>query len=82
LAESGSCPFLTEENKKTISKLIERDYQYFVNMSEKNGIANILTTLNDIASQCDPNSARGREILTAKEEAVTRITYNERSIEE
>ncbi len=51
-------------------------------MSEKNGIANILTTLNDIASQCDPNSARGREILTAKEEAVTRITYNERSIEE
>ena len=45
-------------------------------------MTNILTSLNEISGKYDASTVRGRELLAAKEEAIMRLTYNERSVEE
>jgi hypothetical protein len=72
----------SSENNVIINKLREKDITYFSDLLNRKGTFDVLQQLENIASLADINSKLGRELITAKNEIVTRLVYQERSIEE
>lgn len=63
-------------------KLIEKDLSYFTKMQNEKGSEYTLKELEKVSSNVDLSTKVGREIAKAKNEIVTRLAYQERSIEE
>lgn len=68
--------------RTTINKLVSRDFQHFVDQSQKQGIAATINDINEAASKFDTSTARGREVILARDDALTRLAYYNRSVEE
>lgn len=61
---------------------MERDVDFFNNLTTQQGVEATLRNLEEITKNIDLSTQYGREISLAKEEILTRIAYQNRSVEE
>ncbi len=65
-----------------MNKLIQRDETFFINLSNTKGPIHALQKLDNVASSFDNTTKLGRDIHRIKDEMITRLAYNERTVEE
>jgi hypothetical protein len=68
------------ENKEVLSKLIQKDFDYFIRQMEEKGVADIVSKINSV--NINVQTKYGRELLLVKDQIMKKLVYHERSIEE
>jgi hypothetical protein len=65
-----------------LNKLLQKDDKYFISLSNVRGPQYALSQLESATASIDTSTKLGRELLKVKDEIVTRLAYNLRSVDE
>ena len=70
------------KNTNILNKILEKDYDHFIDLSRKLGIETVLKTISESTQNTDINTQTGRNIIKSRDELLTRIAVQHRTIEE
>ena len=70
------------QSNAVLTKLIEKDVSYFSELLNQKGAEYTLRQLENVSLTADINTQMGRELIKTKNEIVTILVYQERSVDE
>lgn len=73
---------LTKNNQQTLQRLIHNDFNFFLDLSRKEGPHQALDQLVKVDSEIDRSSREGRKLYNIKNEMINKIIYENRVIAE